>query len=114
MWADFTHKLMHASCVGDIAVMKVKVFAWQVIIVMQVINTATVEGARSANDAVHLIALFQELTCHVGAVLTRHACDERALCLCQDILRPNIGQFDHCPTKLSNRSLPVTPIDSAL
>lgn len=98
MRADLAHELVHACGVGDIAVVQVEVLTWEVIIVMQVVNTAAVERARTAHDAVHFVALVQQLAGHVGAVLTRHARDERALCLCQDILRPNIGQPRGCPT----------------
>jgi stage V sporulation protein SpoVS len=58
------------------------------IIVVQVINAGAVECAGAPNQAVHLVALLQQLLGHVGAILT---CDPGYECtayLCHNTLRP--------------------------
>ena len=76
---DLPHQLLHAGGIGDVAVVQMEVLAGDVVVMVQVVDARPIEGAGPANDAVHLVALVQQLLGHVRAVLTGHARDERTL-----------------------------------
>ena len=52
------------------------------LVVMEVIDARSIEGAGSANQSVDLIALLQQLLGHVGAILPGDPGDEGPLTLC--------------------------------
>jgi hypothetical protein len=52
--------------------MQIQVSAGEVIVMVEVVDPATIETGGSANQAVDFITLIQELLSHIGAILTGH------------------------------------------
>jgi hypothetical protein len=63
--AQFGDQLVHSRSVTDVTVVKVEIFARNVLVVVKMINPRTVECAGAADEPVDLIALFQELLGHI-------------------------------------------------
>src|SRR5262249_34391382 len=78
VWLDDLDQLLEPAAVGKIAVVQDELRIRLVQVLEDVDDTAAVERGRAANDAVNLVAFFEEKLGQIGAILARDAGDERA------------------------------------
>jgi hypothetical protein len=71
------HDADEAAAVGHVAVVQDELAVGQVRVLVQVVDAVCVEQRRAALHAVHLIALFEQETRQVRAVLAGDAGDQR-------------------------------------
>ncbi len=77
---DLLDQAVEAAGVGHVAVMKREPGPPGVVgaTVLKVIDAAPIHRGGSADDAVHLVALFEQELGQVRAVLSGNPCDERS------------------------------------
>ena len=73
---ELVEQLHHLHRVGEVAVVQEEPHAVHVGIAVEVVDPAGVEGRGPPDDAVHLVALFEQQLREIGAVLARDAGDE--------------------------------------
>jgi hypothetical protein len=67
---ELRNQLVDPSRIGYVAVVQKQVLAWQVVVMVQVVDPAPVKARGAADQTVDFIALFQQLLGHIRAVLT--------------------------------------------
>ena len=99
---------MHPGRVGDIAVVQMQVLPGEVFVVMKMIDTRPVEGARAPDESVDLITLFEELLSHIRAVLARHTGNESTFGL-HNIDLPGVQRPRPYPERALASAMAPTP-----
>lgn len=76
IWLYFLENTIQVASVRKIAIVEVRSGTADVWILVEMINTRSVECACASDDTMHLVPLFKEKFCEIGSVLSRDAGDE--------------------------------------